>query len=231
MAKNPKKHELRNRNTRLKLNLERVDRPRAMLPERHLFVTEGTKTEPTYLNGIVCKIVERFGNSAKQQFQIMGEGDNTLNLLMQAESYQQNDADGFEHIWIIYDKDDFPPDHFDNTVHRCQALNARFKKEGRNTQYHAIWSNECIELWFLLHFVYLDTQVNRGQYQKMLTEYLQRHYEKNDERLFDELFPYINNAVKRAKRLRKNYKENTPPSQQSPCTMFFENVEELDKYL
>ncbi|WP_304969408.1 RloB family protein, partial [Romboutsia ilealis] len=45
----------------------------------------------------------------------------------------------------MYDKDDFPLDNFDNTQYSAEK-----RKEIR--KYRVAWSNECIELWFVLHF-------------------------------------------------------------------------------
>lgn len=231
MAKNPKPHQLRNRSFRVETNLERASTPRKILPERHLFVTEGTKTEPNYLDNIVALICSRYGNDAKKQLTIIGEGDNTLNLLQRAEAYQQNDADEYQHVWIIYDQDDFPADSFDNVVGRCDALNKRFQSEGRQTTFHAIWSNQCIELWFLLHFNYMDANIDRGQYREILSEHIGRHYEKADETVFELLLPKTNTAIKNAKNLMNAYGPEKSPSQRAPATNFYELVDYLKGYL
>lgn len=71
MPKKPKPHELRQREYRIKHGLEGIPKPRLILPERHLFVTEGKKTEPNYLNGLVDLICEHYGTPARKQFKIM----------------------------------------------------------------------------------------------------------------------------------------------------------------
>lgn len=228
MAKRPKPHEMRDRSFRVKCGAERSSAPRTVLPERHLFVTEGTKTEPNYLNGMVDAICRNYGEAARRQFKIIGGGDNTLNLLKKAEKHQRNEGDGYQHVWIIYDQDDFPACNFDNTWDRCEALNEQF--EG-GIRYHAIWSNECVELWFLLHFDYLDTAIGRDQYRDILSERLGRRYDKTDETLFDALLPRMRCAVKNAKLLMSRYPEGTPPSQCVPGTNFYELVEYLEAYL
>lgn len=230
MPKKLKPHEKRNRATRVKHGMERSSIPRPVLPERHLFVTEGTKTEPNYLKGLVDVICQNYGEAARRQFKIKPEGDNTLYLLKRAEKCLQNEGDDYQHVWIIYDKDDFPPDDFDNTVKRCEALSKRFKA-GEGPQYHAIWSNQCIELWFLLHFNYLDTDIDRDQYSEKLSDKLGRHYEKNDEEISDALLPRTGRAIRNAKRLMKKYAPETPPSQRAPGTNFYELVEYLKDYL
>ena len=231
MGKNPKPHELRIRKNRIALDLERIEHVRPVLPERHLFVTEGTKTEPLYLQGMVDLIGERYGHSAKKQFRIIGEGDNTLYLLRKAEAYQQSEADDFQHVWIIYDKDDFPPDDFDNTVSRCEALNRRFRKNGRDLKFHALWSNQCIELWFLLHFIPLEADITREQYRTKLSEHLGRHYEKSDNTIFYSLLPHMNNAIKNAHNLMKSYDPKLSPSQKAPSTTVYQLLEKLKSYI
>ena len=231
MPKKPKRHELQQRDFRIKHGLEHTKKLRIMLPERHLFVTEGTKTEPNYLNGLVDLICDHFGPSVRKQFNIIGEGGNTLNLLQRAEAYQHNEAYGYQHVWIIYDKDDFPSDAFDNTVSRCDAINKRFQSENRDTIFHAIWSNQCIELWFVLHFVYLQSDISREQYSAILSSHLGRHYEKNDAKIFTTLLPTLDQAIRNAKRLMSSYSKESSPSQKAPATNVYELVEHLREYI
>ena len=230
MPKKPKRHELQQRDFRIKHGLEQTKK-RVILPERHLFVTEGTKTEPNYLNGLVDLICERYGPSVRKQFDIIGEGTNTLNLLQRAEAHQHNEAYGYQHIWIIYDKDDFPADAFDNTVNRCDSLNKRFQSEGHDIAFHAIWSNQCIELWFLLHFDYLQADIDREQYRTILSNHLGRHDEKNDAELFMALLPHLERAIRNAKRQMNYYPKESPPSQKAPATNVYKLVEHLREYI
>lgn len=230
MPKKPKPHEMRDRDFRVRCGAERASTPRTVLPERHLFVTEGTKTEPNYLKGLVDVICRNYGEAARRQFEIKPEGDNTLYLLQRAEAYLQNEGDEYQHIWIIYDKDDFPACDFDNTVKRCEALSKRYKAD-EGPQYHAIWSNQCVELWFLLHFNYLDTDIDRAQYRAILSDKLGRHYEKNDKEILDVLLPRTDRATRNAKKLMEKYDKDAPPSQKAPGTNFYELVEHLRGYL
>lgn len=41
------------------------------------------------------------------------------------------------------------------------------------TQYHAVWSNQCIELWFLLNFSYFHSDIYRKEYWPKLPDWLQ----------------------------------------------------------
>jgi hypothetical protein len=229
MPPRPKRHELQNQQYRMAHGLERPRRPKILLPERHLFVTEGTKTEPNYLNGLIELVCQKCGEGARRQLRVKGEGDNTLNLLEKAEKYQSNDADGFRHVWILYDKDDFPPDAFDNTAGRCEALNKRYREEQRELEFHAIWSNPCVELWFLLHYELMQSDIDRDDYRGKLSEKLGRHYDKSDPNIFRTLLPHMKTAVRNSKKLLRSSPESAP-SAIVPGTNFHELVTHFQHY-
>lgn len=48
----------------------------------------------------------------------------------------------FDEVWVAFDKDSFPD--FDSAVVTLQAM--------ASTGYREAWTNECFELWYLLHF-------------------------------------------------------------------------------
>ena len=129
MAKKPKRHELFSHEARVAGGRRRAGNPRPILPQRHLFVTEGTKTEPNYLNGMIDQICTCYGASCRKQFVVYGEGDNTLGLLTKAEKHLINEPDGFQHVWILYDQDDFPKDRFDNAEQCFFRRTCRRKKQ------------------------------------------------------------------------------------------------------
>ena len=56
----------------------------------------------------------------------------------------------YKHVWIVYDTDDFPAEHINEVQNLCEI------NSNEETEYHALWSNQCIELWFLLHFCYFN---------------------------------------------------------------------------
>lgn len=43
-------------------------------------------------------------------------------------------------------------------------------KENPELQYHAAWSNECIEFWFLLHFAYYTANNHWTEYISFLND-------------------------------------------------------------
>lgn len=97
----------------------RRDKAKKLQPEYHLLVTEGTDTEPAYLGAIRDRINARY--QGRIQLEIYGEGDNTLSLLNKARNRAFANPNGYRHVWVVYDTDDFPAEHIDQTAQLCEA--------------------------------------------------------------------------------------------------------------
>lgn len=89
---------------------------------------------------------------------------------------------------------------------------------------------KCIEYWFLLHFMALDSAIHRKEYYPKLTECLGSKYEKNREDIYTLLKPNIKKAINNAKRIADDNKGLTP-SQCTPGTAVYEIFEMLESYL
>ena len=133
-------------------------------PEYHLIVTEGTETEPQYFQAIKKTIDTKYRD--RIHLDVTGKGDNTLSLFNRAVKDVVHSNNIYKHVWLVYDKDDFPKENFDKTATLCETTSTE------ETHYHAIWSNQCIELWFLLHFMFLQADLHRDEYWPKLTECL-----------------------------------------------------------
>ena len=90
---------------------KRQDRRILIQPEYHLIVTEGTETEPPYFNAMGAVINKNYPD--RINVKVEGEGDNTLNLYLKAKSLAKQSANGYRHVWVVYDTDDFPAVHID----------------------------------------------------------------------------------------------------------------------
>ena len=154
----------------------RRDKARMIQPEYHLIASEGTETEPQYFGAIQRIINSKYRD--RIQLKVEGIGDNTVNLLMKARQYVQNNGIVFKHVWIVYDTDDFPAENIDMVAQLCEEYSAQGE-----TIYHAVWSNQCVELWYLLHFMYMDTDIDRSRYWPKLSDWRKNigagSYEKN----------------------------------------------------
>lgn len=194
------------------------------LPPYTYIVSEGTKTEPYYILGFADAINKKYSRFGKHnRIQVKGIGKNTKHLLEHTRKIVDSEFPETEIVWLMYDKDDFPDDNFDNTQFSAE-------KEKDRRIYKAAWSNECIELWFLLHFEDLTTNTGRDSYRKKLKTYFD--YKKNCKNIYDILKDKTADAVKRAKK-QYNYflEQELPPHECCPSTRVFELVEELQKYL
>lgn len=205
---------------------DRRDRRITIAPEYHLIVTEGTKTEPQYFDGLRKDINRLYKGRISIVIEGVGQGANTLTLLERAQKIVEKDPDKYKHVWLVYDKDDFPKDDFDNTFFKCKSLS----ENGNSVVYHALWSNECIEYWFLLHYMALDSALHRSEYYPKLTDCLGSKYEKNREDIYTLLKPNIKRAIDNAKRIEAN-NEGMPPSQCTPGTAVYKIFEMLESYL
>jgi hypothetical protein len=162
-------------------------------------VCEGKKTEPNYFLSF------RVTND------VYGEGIETIRVV--EEAVRRNDADGpYTQIWCVFDRDDFPPDNFDNAIHMVQSRAA----DG----FRVAYSNEAFELWYLLHFEYLDAAVRRTHYIEKLDTLIGRKYKKGDIEIYDLLQKHgdEDRAIRFAQRLRGQHGEDTPCSRRCPET-------------
>lgn len=203
----------------------RCERPRMISPEYHLIVTEGTKTEPYYFEGLRNEINFKYPGHISIKIEGVGQGANTLTLLDRAEKIVRTLATDYKHVWLVYDKDDFPKDDFDNTYFKCIALS-----NDSPITYHALWSNECIEYWFLLHYIPLVAALPRDEYYPMLSDHLHTKYEKNSNDIYNRLKPNLYEAIKNAKNIMSDYGKCSP-SQCTPGTNVYEIFEKLQDYL
>lgn len=204
----------------------RRDKPKKIQPEYHLIVTEGIKTEPAYFKALRDEINAQY--RGKIQLDIFGEGDNTLSLFDKAKARVSKSSNVYKHVWIIYDTDDFPAASIDRTAELCSISSTS------ETTYHAIWSNQCIELWFLLHFSFMQSDLHRSEYIPKLSECLQQissgSYKKNRTDVYSVLLPYLDTAISNAKRLDDRNKGKLP-SRSAPGTKVYELLEKLRPYL
>lgn len=131
---------------------KREGRSRMVQMTRHLVVTEGKETEPRYFEGVRAALGA--ANERKVAVVVKGTGKHTLDLLDFAVEHCLYAPETFDHVWLVYDKDDFPASDFDAMERKCNELS-----DGSRT-FHALWSNPCFELWPLLHFRYTTAHMS-----------------------------------------------------------------------
>lgn len=202
--------------------------------EYFLIVCEGKKTEPEYFEEIKQLINTNHKHLVEVKIDIRPDATNTIFLLERAKKYVTELRGQVTQVWLVYDKDDFPLDRFDTTQFEAERLSSKDSESG--IKYHAAWSNQCIEYWFLLHFENLQADIDREQYRHKLNQYFQQkglgRYQKNRKNMFSTLREYGNLplAMRYAEQRIKEHAGNTP-SQSVPATRVHELVLELLRYL
>ena len=213
---------------------KRKENIREIAPYRYLIICEGEKTEPNYFKGIKDRIdikyKDRIDVKEKIELDVEGTGRNTEDLVSYTIKSRNLSEKVYGHVWVVFDKDDFTDEQFNNAIYKARANNIE-----------VAWSNEAIELWFILHFEYLNTAIHRNQYINKLNQYFLKNninkgkYEKNLLNIFDILIDYgnIKEAIQRSKKLYNSYKEGNikTESNMNPCTTVYKLVDELLEYI
>lgn len=191
---------------------KREVRPRMVQMTRHLVVTEGKETEPRYFEGVRAALCA--ANERKVAVIVKGTGKHTL-----------------DHVWLVYDKDDFPASDFDAMERKCTELS-----DGSRT-FHALWSNPCFELWPLLHFRYTTAPMSAAECQRALAQAMSKdlgiEYRKNLDGVFGAVDGRRGEALQRAGRLIVHHRGlcNVKPSAQNPATRVGEIFDVIGPYL
>ena len=158
---------------------------------------------------------------------VYGVGANTVSLFDQAKSIAEADPDGFTQVWVVYDKDSFPARDFNAVVDLCASAS------GEGVAYRAAWTNEAFELWYILHFVFIDSALGRESYEPILTRYLREDgagdYVKNRPDMFEVLERRMPVAIANAERL-EHANGRKAPADSNPGTSVHLLVKELLPY-
>ncbi|QLG10998.1 RloB domain-containing protein [Deinococcus sp. D7000] len=177
----------------------------------YLIVCEGTKTEPLYFTEM------RRQHKLAIGVEICGTGCNTLSLINQAIKIKASSSTTFDQVWCVFDRDDFPRDNFTNAIFKAESNGLRLA-----------WSNQCFELWYLLHFRYTTGFLDRDSIYRELGTLLGGTYNKNQQGIYKLLYARQNTAIENSKKLEIYQKENGGlPSDSNPWTKVHELIEEL----
>ncbi|MBE8968176.1 RloB domain-containing protein [Nostocales cyanobacterium LEGE 12452] len=178
--------------------------------QRFLIVCEGAKTEPNYFR---CFRVPK--NVVK--IDVQGLGENPSKLVQSAKELKNQED--YDQVWCVFDRDSWTKEDFNNAIKNA-------KEEGFKVAY----SNESFELWYVLHFEFMNTRIPRSDYLRKLTNLFGRTYQKNSETIYDELFEKQAIAIKNAENLLKQYAPHIP-AKDNPSTTVHLLVQELNKFI
>ena len=133
----------------------------------------------------------------------------------------------FDEKWIIIDRD---IEHTKGKGHTINNFKGAIEK-ARAKSVEVAYSNPSFELWYLLHYEYRNTPIDRDEVKSLVNKRL-GGYEKSDEGMFQKLLPRQDTAIRNANKCYScfNSKNSYPdPANDNPCTTVFKLVEKLNK--
>jgi hypothetical protein len=153
-----------------------------------------------------------------------GTGMNTLRLVERAillkEEYGLSSPN--DQTWVVMDRDSFPQSHYDNAFIKGKANGIQIA-----------FSNECLEVWFLLHFTNSTAAIPRKKLPKRLSAELKSPYSKGMPDIYIRLYSLQKTALKNSKSLKAYHKShrNSKIENCCPATNIDDLVSELRKYI
>ena len=157
---------------------------------------------------------------------IQGVGMGTVALIKETKAIkhelERKNSMQFDRVWVVFDKDDFKD--FNEAIAMAEGLG-----------YGSAWSNEAFELWYCLHFIFLNTGISRSEYIKQIEKALKLKtgdnsftYMKGNPCIYHLLQQYGNEDMAKlhAARLRRLF-IGTNYASHNPCTMVDKLVDEL----
>jgi RloB-like protein len=181
--------------------------------QRFLIVCEGTKTEPNYFKSFrVPKSVVTVEGVAKDPSGLVKRAKVLANGVPKEDRYDQ--------VWCVFDRDpgtdSWTAQNFNGARQKAEALG-----------FKVAYSNECFEIWYILHFEYLNTGLPRDDYGRKLRGHLNQEYKKNDPDMYNKILDKQPMAIKFARKLLASYDPHNP-EQDNPCTTVHLLVEALN---
>lgn len=150
---------------------------------------------------------------------IKSSGCNRLSLVKDTKKSGLRSTTNTE-VWIVFDVDDDPTGQTNTAIVKC-------RKHG----FKPIVSNECFEIWFRLHFDYINSPLPRSTLFTWMSKHFQPDYENNKRiHIYAELKDKIADAIRNSKRLAAVYDDSVPFSRRNPYTNVYELVEALNAY-
>jgi hypothetical protein len=178
--------------------------------QRFLIVCEGKKTEPYYFKSFrVPKAIVSIEGAAGDPTRLVNSAHKLAN------------EDEYDQVWCVFDRDEgaWTAQNFNNALQNAKTYG-----------FHVAYSNECFEIWYILHFEFLNTGLPRSDYEDKLSELLGAKYRKNDPTIYQQLLPQQPIAIKYARKLLESY-NSIDPERNNPSTAVHLLVEALNEFI
>src|SRR5256885_1037724 len=114
---------------------------------RVLIVCEDSKSSSFYFESFPV-------DEQRIEISVHGTGMNTDSLVEEAVRKMERAARNgqrYSDVWCVFDRDNFPLHNY-----------SRAFQLAKSNKIKVAWANEAFELWYLLHYGYLDTGMGRA---------------------------------------------------------------------
>jgi hypothetical protein len=200
-------------------------------PERNISIKktfliycEGVNTEPEYFKS--------FPVTTETDVKPIGLGMSRTALVEKVlELIAMIEKDNDQEIWVVFDRDV----KYDNKDQGDKDFNNALNL-AKNNGIKCAYSNDCFELWFILHDDYVETAFYRTQIYNKLSKKFDFNYEKDGkgkdfaESLYHTFLDKMPYAIRNAKRLHLSHSDKEYHLQ-NPCTTVYQLVEALNENL
>jgi len=201
-----------------RLRVESIDKKKSFL-----IICEGENTEPEYFKSIPV------GNATVDSY---GLGQSKTALVKSVlEVLKKNKEAREKEVWVVFDMDLKEDQYSQQKEDYNRAIDL-----AQSNKIQVAYSNDAFELWFLLHYQYLDSKLKRHQYYEKLSEYWQCNYEKEGKNInfCRKIYTLLeedkdadqSRASKNAEKLLTD-QLHLPYSDQNPCTTVFRLIRAL----
>jgi hypothetical protein len=189
-----------------------------------LIYCEGKNTEPEYF--------ESFPVTTETKVKAIGLGRSRTALVEKViELIAEIEIDADQEIWVVFDRDVKYENKEQGDKDFNNALNI-----AKNNGIKCAYSNDCFELWFLLHDDYVETAFYRTQIYSKLSKKFDFNYEKDGKdkdfakSLYHTFLDKMSYAIRNSKRLHSSHSDKEYHLQ-NPCTTVYKLVEALNENL
>lgn len=190
---------------------------------RILIVTEGSKTEPLYLEEIRAAYQLHSANVEVQPAQL---GTAPIQVVRYARDLFENGdlhkgirAKSFDQVYAVFDRDDH--DSYFNALDLAQSLDCKLRNDEKQpVSFKAIASIPSFELWLLLHYQDIQHPIHRDDVMARLRQNIPG-YDKGAGGTFGTTRDRLNVATQRAQALAGRFNPYMDPE---PFTALHELV-------
>ena len=181
---------------------------------RILIVSEGSKTEPFYLDEIrvtqrlpVRKITVTGGELGTDPVQVV---QYAKSLLEKGDPHKGVEPRSFDRVFAVFDRDQHRG--YADALEQAKALNGKLKNdEKRCVPFQAIASIPCFELWLLLHYEDIHAPLSRDEVLRRLKRHIPC-YDKGMENVYATTRDRLDAALRRAGALaERGFNAHTAP--------------------